>query len=109
MPKRTFRAIPRFWTGQEEMNRRVVGKALDELQVGKTNNTYEVTLAASATTTLFESDRITPDSEVFYTPKSANAAGALANLWTEIASGVATIHHASSATTDRTFGVLIVG
>ena len=109
MAKRMFRAIPRFWTGQEEMNRRIVGKCLDELQVGKTNNTYMVTLAVDpATTTVFESDRLTPDSEIFWVAKTLHA-GLVPILYIEVSTGTATIFHDASGFTDRTFALLIVG
>lgn len=109
MAKRERRAIPRFWSGSEEQMRRVVGKCLDELQRGKTNNTFDVTLTPSVTTTLLETDLIGPDSEVFLSPRTANAAAALATTWLTIATGVCTFNHASNAQTDRTFGALVVG
>ena len=109
MAKRTFRAIPRTWNGIEEMTRRIVDKLL-EIQKGKTNNTFEVTLrVAPNTTTVLQSDLITPDSEITLAAKTANAAAALATTHYAVAAGAITITHTSSASADRTFGVSIVG
>lgn len=109
MAKRTFRAIPRTWNGVEEMLRRVVDKIL-EVQRGKTNNVFEVTLAvAPATTTTLNSELVSPDSEITLAPKTANAAAALATTYYTLVAGTVTFNHASSASADRTFGVTIVG
>ena len=93
---------------------RQISSAVRLLFQGKTNNTGEVTLTASATTTTLSDPRLTVDSVVLFDPLTANAAAELAagtlyaleanrnNLeWT--------LTHANAGSTDRTFRYVIVG
>jgi hypothetical protein len=110
--KRRFRRPPKFLEGTPEHVRKVVLPIVNDLQRGKANNTYEITLAvAPATTTLLETAIATLASEAFLTPKSASAAAALAAgvVYTTPQQGSILITHDSDAATDRTFGVVIHG
>jgi hypothetical protein len=80
------------------------------IQAGKLNATTTVTLAAGATTTTFEDERIGPASVILFMPLTAHAAGALGGLHVSgRAQGSATLAHANSVDADKTFGVAIIG
>ncbi len=92
---------------------RTVVRAIRELIQGRSNAVTRVTLTANTTTTTFTTANINEDAEVFLTPRTANAAAALATTYCSI-SRIAgdltvTITHANTASTDRTFGVAIHG
>jgi hypothetical protein len=83
---------------------------VNRLMIGRLNATRDVTLTASATTTTLTDSRLGPNSFIGFMPQTANAKTALANIYvTGRTKGSATINHASSANTDQTFTVLIVG
>lgn len=110
LEKRKFRRPLRFLSDTPELVRKVVLPIVNDLQRGKANNTYEVTLAvAPATQTSVTAEMSTPASEAVLTPKSATAAAALGLVWTECLLGSVVIHHDSNIATDRTFGVVIHG
>ena len=83
--------------------------AINGLFDGKSNNTFEVTLTANVTSTVITNSRITPDTKIFLTAKTANAAAAVGGLYATAAAGAITLHHASTATTDRTYLYILVG
>lgn len=112
MSKRAFRNPPKFWGSNEEAIRKSVLASVNDLLRGKSNNTYEVTLAVSpATTTTVPSEICTPESEVFVTPKTSTAATAVGAgvIWLEPLDGSFVVHHDSSASANRTFGVAVIG
>lgn len=112
MAKRTFRSAPKFWATDSEAIRKVVLQVVGDLQRGKTNNTYLVTLAANVTTTTLQTEIGTADSEVFFTPRTASAATTVGagNIRATCAdNGAVTFTHDSNAATDRTFGVALIG
>ncbi len=109
--KRRFRRPPKFFADTDELVRKVVLPIVNDLQRGKANNTYEVTLTASVTSTTVESSLCTTVSEIVLTPKSATAATALGAgvVWLEPLQGSFVIHHNSTADTDRVFGAVLHG
>jgi len=79
---------------------------------GKTNNRGELTLAASATSTVVVDSRVSSESQIYLTPLTANAALAVATTFIAEASkgqGSFTVTHASTATTDRKFDYVVIG
>lgn len=69
-----------------------------------------VTLTPGATTTTIRDARIGGTSIIQLCPLTANAAAAIPTTWISTPSKtVATINHANSAQTDRTFDYLIIG
>ncbi len=92
---------------------REVITAIRELTRGRSNAVTQITLTANVTTTTFTTSNANENAEVFLTPRTANAAAALATTYATISriAGVntVTITHANTATTDRTFGVGIFG
>lgn len=87
--------------------------ALNELAAGRSNATDTVTLTANVTTTTYTGPNVNENASVFLSPRTANAAGALATTYASISrvAGVntVTITHANAATTDRTFSIAILG
>jgi hypothetical protein len=112
MAKRSFRQPPKFFADVEELVRKVVLQIVTDLLRGKTNNTFEVTLAvAPATSTTLLAPMSTEDSEAFLTPKTATAAIAIGAgvVRTQCLVGSVVITHDASVSADRTFGVVVVG
>ena len=87
--------------------------AVRQLIAGRSNAVTRVTLTASATTTTVTGPNINVDGEAFLFPRTANAAAALATTYASVSrvSGVptVTITHANTGTTDRTFGLVVLG
>jgi len=87
--------------------------AVRQLIEGRSNATGRVTLRANETTTTITGETVNENAEVFLTPRTSNAAAALGTTYASISrvAGVptVTITHANAASTDRTFGYLIVG
>lgn len=68
-----------------------------------------VTLTVSATTTTVTSATCTAASKVFLSPRTANAAAALATTFVTPSVGSFVITHASNTQTDRTFDYVVIG
>lgn len=103
---------PLFFDGRPEEHIRKVALATRELLTGKSNNTITaITLTPNSTSTVIERERVSCDTIVSLTPKSETAATAMAsgNLWVQANFGKITIHHDSTADTDRTFGAVLTG
>jgi LDH2 family malate/lactate/ureidoglycolate dehydrogenase len=80
------------------------------IQAGKLNATTTVTLTENVTTTTLTDARIGAASVILFMPTTSNAAGAMTNLYVSArAQGSATLTHSNTATTDRTFDVVILG
>lgn len=83
---------------------------------GRSNAVGQVTLRAGQTTTTVTKTEhraavnVSQDSEVFLTPRTANAAGAVATSYiSDVSQGSFTITHANAPSTDRTFGWVALG
>jgi hypothetical protein len=94
----------------DEIHRTQIANAVNELLKGRANNVGSVTLTANVTTTTTTDTRIKTQMKVFLSPKTANAAAALANVYVSaVADGSFTLTHANAATTDRTFDYVFHG
>jgi len=101
--------LPPRWTDIAEQIRKIV-VAVNNILRGKTNNTGTVTLTAGSATTTLTDIRIGINSVITLQPTTANAAGALANVYFGSAGdGTITINHANNAQVDRTFLYCVVG
>ena len=81
-----------------------------KLLIGKANCTMDFTLTHGATSTTLTNFNIHPGCTIQFMPTTANAATAKPNIYVDgIGKGVAVVHHASSAHTDQTYRVSIVG
>ncbi|MEM5294246.1 hypothetical protein VSR82_07870 [Burkholderia sp. JPY481] len=96
----------------EKEHRRQLAQALNNQLQGKLNVVIQVTLAANATSTTVTDNRIGASTGLFFSPLTSDAAAALSGLYVNAAAqtkGSATLQHASSASVDRTYNVLLIG
>jgi hypothetical protein len=89
-------------------NPREVAEVVNNLAAGKSNNTGNVTLTASSTTTTLNDERLGFDSVILLSPLTANAAAQNPYISTK-AKGSVVITHTSVASTDLNFDYIIVG
>lgn len=83
---------------------------VNNLLRGKMNVVTSITLTASATSTVINDPRIGAASAIILIPRTANAAAAYATTFIGVkGKETATITHASTSATDRTFDVVILG
>lgn len=92
-------------------HRRQIADVLNGAMQGNINVVQtDLTLNDSDTTTTLTDARISYFSFIWLMPKHADAAVALQTVWiSDRISGSATINHASDASTDQDFDVLIIG
>jgi hypothetical protein len=91
-------------------HRRKIAETTNLAMQGKVNALLTVTLAANATTTTVTDSRIGANTYFGFQPMTADAAAMLASLYVSAQQkGSATLTHANTATTDRTFNVLLIG
>jgi len=105
MPTTSFSALTAFSTNRQ------ISDVVNNVMRGKTNNTGEVTITNSATSTVVADYNVGPESVIIFMPTTAAAA-------TELASGSMyvsarsqnsfTITHTNAATT-RTFSYAVIG
>lgn len=102
----SYRGVPVFGA-----DLRTVSEVVNNLLRGKTNNTGEVTLAASsATSTTLNNALIGPGSVIVLMPTTANAAAWMNVVYVSARSnGSATLTHSANTATDRTFGFAVIG
>lgn len=96
----------------EVEHRRQLAQGVNGTRSGKLNAVTQVTLTANSTITTLTDSRIGATTGIFLSPLTADAAAALSGLWVNQAlqqNGQATLTHASAASTDRTFNVLLIG
>lgn len=87
-----------------------VERTVNELLKGRANNVGEVTLTASVTSTDVTDTRIRSTMKIFLSPRTANAAAALTNVYVSaVADGSFTLTHSSAASVDRTFDYVFHG
>jgi hypothetical protein len=94
----------------EKEHRRLIAQTANLAMQGKLNAVTQVTLTASSTTTTLTDARIGANTGIFFSPLTADAAAALGGLYVSAQQkGQATLTHASTASVDRTFNVLLIG
>lgn len=89
-----------------------INQAIEQIDQGRLNCSGTFTLAASATTTTVAAPTVAPGTEIVFSAKTANAAGALATTFildSNISAGSFIVSHASAASTDRSFSWIGVG
>lgn len=112
----TFRAHPPVSQAvpDEKEHRRLLAAAVNRTLGGKLNVSTNLTLTASAASTVLTDQRISPQSFVHFMPRTANAAAEMGNgtLYVDpstMATGSCTVNHANNSQTDRSYIVLIIG
>lgn len=102
--------VPPSMLSDEKEHRRQIAQTLGSTIGGKLNAVTQITLAANTTTTTVTDKRIGANTFFGFQPMTADAAAALAGLYVSSqAKGTATLTHANTATTDRTFSLLLIG
>lgn len=83
---------------------------INTLLGGRANNVGDVTLAENVTTTVVIDTRIKSQMMIVLSPRTVNAAAALANVYVStVIDGSFTLSHSSAASTDRTFDYVFHG
>jgi hypothetical protein len=109
MTQRGYQGVPEVLTDSVE-HRRQLARLGNNLLQGKLNSVIQITLTANSGTTIVIDKRIGANTGLFFSPLTADAAAALSGLYVSSqANGTATLTHANTATTDRTFNVLLIG
>jgi hypothetical protein len=104
-----YPAVPVMMPDEKE-HRRQIAQAVNQQLTGKLNAVLQMTLTASSTTTTVTDKRIGANTYFGFQPLTADAAAALGSLYVSSqANGDATLTHASTASVDRTFNVLLIG
>ena len=96
--------------GERDLQRIV--DAIIQLVTGRSNSVGDVTLTASAASTVVAFPNCSRDCRVFLFPQTANAAAALATTYilkANILQGSFTITHANNAQVDKSFSFICVG
>jgi hypothetical protein len=85
-------------------------QAINELFQGRSNATGTCTLTANATTTTVSAENCGDESIILLSPKTANAANAVATTYvSNVTNGAFTLTHANNAQTDKVFGYVAIG
>jgi hypothetical protein len=94
----------------EVEHRRLLAQGVNGARQGKLNAVTQVTLTANSTTTTLTDARIGATTGIYFSSLTADAAAALSGLFVSSQkNGQATLTHASAASVDRTFNVLLIG
>lgn len=89
---------------------RVLVDALYQLVEGRHNAFGELTLTPNAGTTTVDHPNCSDDSVVLLSPRTANAAAAIATTYVSaVARGSFTLTHANNAQVDKTFDYSVAG
>ena len=99
---------PQNYAATPEFIRKVVASVNNAMK-GKTNNTGEITLTPSATSSVFTDNFCNSNSVVLLVPVTANAANNASGLYVTAGDKTFTVNHSSSAQTDKTFRYVIIG
>lgn len=112
MTQRGYQGVPEVLTDQVE-HRRQLARLGNNLLQGKLNAVIQVTLTPNSTSTVVNDRRIGANTGIFFSPLTVDAVTALSSgLYVNAAlqkNGQATLTHASSANTDQTFNLLLIG
>lgn len=105
-----FPGIPKLLPDEKEHRRQIAQMLNERINRGKFNCSVDLTLTANTTTTTLTDERIGYGSFIELMAQTAHAATAKNDIFiTNRIKGSCTVNHASSANTDQTFTVLILG
>jgi hypothetical protein len=111
MAERRVEEIPEFFEGRDNELLRKIAQGVNDLQKGRGNNHFDVTLDPNSLTTIVIATDADTANVVQFSALSASAAVAIAAgvVWAESTFGQIIIHHDSQPDTDRRLGVLLIG
>lgn len=96
-------------TGSTRATNLRFAQAINQALRGTLGATMGVTLAANATTSVFQDSRLGPYTSISLMPATAHAADVLPSCWLEPTKGGVTIHHALVPYADCTFTACLIG
>lgn len=82
---------------------------LNNMMIGKTNNTGSFTVTANAVSTTVIDDKVSPNSVITLMPTTANAAAGLTATYITPGEDQFVVTHANNAQSDRTYKYVITG
>lgn len=101
--------VPRFQPN-EKNHRQAISNWAFQVQQGKIPVTGNVTLNASATTTVVIDSRAGINSYIGLCPTTANAASAMASVWvSSFGKQTFTLTHSNTASVDKSFRYCVLG
>lgn len=105
-----YPTAPEAWSNEVE-HRRKIARTANLALGGKLNAVTTVTLTPNATSTTLTDARIGANTYIDFSPRTTDAVTALASglFVSSKKAGQATLTHASSANSDQTFDVLLIG
>ena len=103
--------VPPLALKDEKEHRRQIAQAVGQTIAGKLNAVTSVTLTPGATSTTLIDERIGANTFIGFSPRTTDAVTALTSglYVSSKKNGQATLTHASSANSDQTFDVLLIG
>jgi hypothetical protein len=106
---RGFDGVPENHADTTE-HRRMMARAINRLNGGKLNATFEATLRLGEATTEIADPRIAPTSVLLWMPRTASAAAAAPTIHVGVrGKGRAVLIHAAAAAADQDFTFLVLG
>lgn len=105
-----YEVVPVVWSKlRNDEWQRKAANTINLLLNGKRNAVGVLMLDPGSETTELRDPRITEASVIALAPRTAAAAAAQATTYVISTLGVATVHHANEANSDRVFGYTITG
>jgi hypothetical protein len=109
MTTKGYQPPPQYLPDAKE-HRRQLAQAVALVMAGKMNATAQITLTPSATSTQIIDSRIGASTWIGLSPLTADAAAAASSVYVSAQQkGQATLTHASAASADRIFSLLLIG
>ena len=104
-----FDAVPETYF-DEATHRRIMAAAINRIQNGKMNLSFDLLIVAQQTLTTIKDSRISSFSVLVWQPLTQSALSEMPYLWvSEQGQGTASFSHSNSATSDRKFRVAFLG
>lgn len=102
-------AVPERWTGREPEHYRKIAQAVNDLQRGKGNNVFVVSLKPNATSTVVPVSFARQGTACVLAPETASAAASQLQVYAVAGNGEVTVNHDASPATDRVFRIVVNG
>lgn len=102
--------VPEYVPSADD-HRRLIARSLNEAIAGRLDCVVDVTLTASAASTVVTDARVNRWTVALAMPRTANAAAEIGagGMYFTPAAGTLTITHANNAQTDRVFSIALIG
>jgi hypothetical protein len=104
----TVRTVPERWEDPKEHFRKIA-QAVNDLQRGRTNNVFSVTLTPNETMTSVDVSFARVGNAALIIPQTASAAASATSVYTVVQNGTIEVHHDAAVASDRTFALALFG